>query len=283
MRTLVYDDEGKVWPAQSRTLRVELGCPTADFDFLAYLVDTLGFILVQPLANGAIRIRLAPAAVSPVALGAMLLDLADAAPERVVLSYPEEGCGDELVAGIEPASRRITELVAAHTQHGHPTFLNQRLPIETLSAVGGPLLSLWRHWLASSGEASRFASRDMFDRLLAGRFMLMRPVDERLMIAEVGSGYVSFGARWCAQAAGRPVEEQPDYSFGMWTRQFFEMATRDREPRLDDIDAVIRRPHHGDQVRVRYRRLVLPFWDDPLGAPSLLSASIVVDTGLSAG
>ena len=277
MRTLVYDDRGEAWPAQSRTLRVELGCPTADFDFLGYLVDTLGFILVQSLPNGATRIRLAPAAVSPVALGAVLFDLADSGPERIVLSCPGEGCTDELIAGVGAATRRIAQLVAAHDSSSDSAFLNQRLPIDTLAASGGPLLALWRHWLASSGRAAQFAAREPLNTLLAGRFMLMRPVDGRLVIAEVGSGYLSFGARWCAQAAGRPVEEQPDYSFGLWTRQFFEMATRDGEPRLDDIDAVIRRPHRDDRVRVRYRRLVLPFWDDPLGPPSLLSASTVVD------
>ena len=277
MRTLVYDDRGEAWPAQSRTLRVELGCPTADFDFLAYLVDTLGFILVQSLPNGATRIRLAPAAVSSIALGAMLFDLADSGPERIVLSCPGEDCTDELIAGVGPATRRIAQLIAAQDGSSDSTFHNQRLAIDVLAATGGPLFALWQHWLASSGRGAQFASREPLNRLLAGRFMLMRPVDGRLVIAEVGSGYLSFGARWCAQAAGRPVEEQPDYSFGLWTRQFFEMATRDREPRLDDIDAVIRRPHRDDRVRVRYRRLVLPFCDDPLGPPSLLSASTVVD------
>lgn len=278
MRTLVYDDEGKVWPAQSRTLRVELGCPTADFDFLAYLVDTLGFILIQPLANGATRVRLTPAAVSSVALGAMLFDLADAAPERVVLSYPDERCGDELIAGVEPAARRIAELVAAHNPAGRSPFLNQRVPVDALDAIGGPLAALLRYWRSGAGMCDRGAMTALMSDALGGRFVSAGPIDGRVTFIEVGPGFVSFDPGWRERASGRPVADQPDYQYGQCVQRLFEQTLAEGVPRLDEVDALIQRPRYGDAVRLCYRRLVLPCLDEFTQTRWLFSASVLDNT-----
>lgn len=277
MRTLVYDDQGAAWPAQSRTLRIELGCPTADFDFLSYLVDKLGFILVQPLTGGAVRIRFTPVAVSPVALAAALFDLADSRPERIVLSYPGAECDAELVAGPGPAAERIAQLVASRNAAGNQPFINQHLPVETLAPLGGPLAALLHYWRARAGICDRRAMTRAMGGALGGRFVSARPANGRVTFVEVGPGFVSFDAGWRKRAAGRPVADQPDYKYGQCVQRLFEETLTSGTPRLDAVDAFIQRPRYGDAVRLRYRRLVLPCWDEPSQSPWLFSASILDD------
>src|SRR5215510_5120213 len=100
----------------------------------------------------------------------------------------------------------------------------------------------------------------------------------RLCIADVGAGFVAYDEVWRGGARGQPVENQPDYAFGMWVREVFEDVFQRWLPRLDAIDAIVRRPRIGDNVRVCYRRLILPCWRVKSGTPLLLSASVVDDS-----
>jgi hypothetical protein len=113
---------------------------------------------------------------------------------------------------------------------------------------------------------------------LRARFMVVEPVDGRLTIVDIGSGYEAYGKIWQEHARGLPVEEQPDYDYGRWVKGMFRSVQETQLPRLDEVDATIRRPHRNDRLRVRYRRLILPFTWGGRKETCLLGASVIDET-----
>ena len=110
---------------------------------------------------------------------------------------------------------------------------------------------------------------------LRARFVVVEPMDGRLTIMDIGSGFEALGKTWQEHARGLPVEQQPDYDYGCWVQGMFRSVQETRRPRLDEVDATVRRPHRNDHIRVRYRRLILPFTCKRRAGACLLSASVV--------
>jgi hypothetical protein len=108
---------------------------------------------------------------------------------------------------------------------------------------------------------------------LRARFMLVEPVDGRLTITDVGSGFEIYGETWRKNARGLPMEEQPDYDYGHWVQGIYRRVQETRLPRLDEVNATIRRPDRNDSIHCHYQRLILPFTSN--GGPCLLGASVV--------
>ena len=115
------------------------------------------------------------------------------------------------------------------------------------------------------------------------RFMALEPVDGRLTIVDLGSGFDSYSKTWQENALGMPVEEQPDYEYGRWVQTMYGEVLETHQPRLDDIDATIRRPHLNDKVRVCYQRLILPFIYGRHETTRLIGASLVKQSSRISG
>lgn len=276
MPTIVFDDSGHAWDARSPDLRRRLHCLSPDFDFLKYLTENLGFVALTQTRRGAAVMRFRPALVSPVGLAAAMFALADMAPERVVVSHPSDGCGDELVRGLARAFARIEDLVASAPQAGIPAFLKAERPLRSLQEADGMLSSLLSLWTEAGQVYDPATHQDVLSGALRGRFMFVEAsTSSQLTIADVGPGFVAYDESWRRMARGLPVEHQPDYAYGSWVRGLFQLALEQGRPHLDDIDAVIARPRLNDRVRARYRRLILPCRRGPSGTPGLLSASLV--------
>jgi hypothetical protein len=58
-------------------------------------------------------------------------------------------------------------------------------------------------------------------------------------------------------------------------QSIYRHALETRLPRLDEVDATIRRPHRNDRIHLRYRRLILPFKSKVHGGVCLLGASVI--------
>ena len=79
------------------------------------------------------------------------------------------------------------------------------------------------------------------------------------------------GDRWTKRCIGQPVQNQPDYEYGVWTANGYRDAMRECVPTLSDMDTVVIDPAVGAR-RLQYKRLTLPF-RGPDNTMQLLSTS----------
>jgi hypothetical protein len=274
MQTIVLDDQGRAWDAKSSTLRSFLQCPAPDFDFLTYLIDNLGFVVVTKVDPRSARIRIRPETASQTSIAAALYLLADMGSERVVIAHSDDKFVERLCPNFSHAVDYIDELVAASRRPSSSVFKAQELSIDTL-ADGPELLSaLLEQWVDSAQSYDATKLKNIFASALE-RFVVIEPVKGRLAFVDIGSGFAAYGKTWQANAAGMALEEQPDYDYGRWVHGMYHSVMKTRKPRLDDIDATIRRPHMNDSVHVRYRRLILPFTCGSNESVRLVGASVL--------
>jgi hypothetical protein len=228
--------------------------------------------------HSAARIRLSPSTVAPASLAAALFSLMDQPPERLVVSHRNDGCGDELFANLRKAIDRVAELMStAQTATPEPAFLREERSLTSLLDEDSHLSALFRFCADAGHRYNPATDLQRLEDMLKGRFMIVEVKTDRLMIAEVGTGFIAYDARWRARAHGLRVEDQPDYAYGCWARDAFLDALRRNQPRVDNVDAIIRRPYLSDQIRVRYRMIILPFSRGASQAPCLLGASVIDD------
>ncbi len=273
--TTIFDDQGRAWRLESEQFRRELACGMPDFDLAAYVVDNLGFVALTRMGGRGARLRFRPTTVTPAALAAALYALADRRPGRIMLSHARGNCGDELVGTLDRALARIAALVGYVPDASRPPFAHVARSLSTIGT--DPLGQLLRRWQDQEGRFDTAAYADLLDGTLRQRFMIVSGRSDRLTIDAVGTGFGALDPIWVRRARGLPMEQLPDHDYGLWVRAMFQDAMASGIPRLDDIDAIIRRPYFGDHIHARYRRLLLPCRDPVSRAPILLGASAVDD------
>jgi hypothetical protein len=250
-----------------------LHCSLPDFDFLTYLVENLGFVAVTKIAPNAARIRVRPEIASQTSIAAALYCIADMGIERAVISHPDQFV-EKLFPSLAQTIAYIAEQVAANHQPPSSAFTSTELPVETVANADGALSSLFAQWIDSKQAYDSATLADVLPEPLRARFMLVEPVDGRLTITDVGSGFEIYGETWLKNARGLPMEEQPDYNYGQWVQGLYRRVLETRLPRLDEVNATIRRPDMNDSIHCHYRRLILPFTCKGNGGTCLLGASV---------
>ena len=278
MQTIVLDDHGRTWDVRSPALRSFLHCSLPDFDFLTYLVENLGFVAVTKIAPDAARIRFRPETVSQTSIAAALYCLADMGIERTVISHPGQ-FAEKLIPSLAQTVAYIAGQIAGIHQQPAPAFTSRELPVEILASTDEALSALFAQWIDSQQVYDSATLADVLPESLRARFMLVEPVEGRLTITDVGSGFAIFGETWRKNARGLPMEEQPDYDYGRWVEGIYRRVLETRRPRLDEVDATIRRPDMNDSVHRCYRRLILPFTCKGTARTCLLGASVVHPRG----
>ncbi|WKA26303.1 hypothetical protein [Bradyrhizobium roseum] len=274
MQTIILDDHGRAWDARSPALRNFLHCSLPDFDFLTYVVENLGFVAVTKIAPNAARIRFRAETASQTSIAAALYCIADMGIERAVISQPDR-FAEKLFPSLAQTIAYLAEQVAANHQKPSRAFTGRELPLEMLASAGKALESLFAHWIDSKQVYDSTKLADMLPDSLRGRFMLVEPVDGRLTITDVGPGFEIFGETWRNNARGMPMEEQPDYNYGQWVQGIYRRVQETLVPRLDEVNATIRRPDRNDSIQCHYQRLILPFTCKANGETCLLGASVV--------
>ena len=272
MQTIILDDHGRTWDARSPALRSFLHCSLPDFDFLTYLVENLGFVAVTKIGPHAARVRFRPETVSQTSIAATLYCLADMGIERTVISHPDQFV-EKLVPSLAQTIAYIAEQIAASHQQPSSAFTSREQPLDILANTDEALASLFAHWIDSKQVYDSVTLAEMLPESIRARFMLVEPVAGRLTITDVGSGLEAFGETWRKNARGLPMEEQPDYDYGRWVQGIYRRVQETRLPRLDEVDATIRRPDRNDSIHRRYWRLILPFTCKGNGGTCLLGAS----------
>jgi hypothetical protein len=271
MQTIVLDDHGRAWDARSPALRSSLHCSLPDFDFLNYLIGNLGFVAVTKIATDAARIQFRPETASHTSVAAALYFLADMGIERTVVSHPDQFV-EKMFPTLAQTIAYIAEQVVANPRPSSTVFTSVERPLDMLTNSDEALSSLFAQWIDSK-QPTTLAG--VLPEQLRARFILVEPVDERLTITDLGSGFEIFGETWQEHARGLPIEETPDYDYGRWVQSIYRHALETRLPRLDEVDATIRRPHRNDRIHLRYRRLILPFTSKVHGGVCLLGASVI--------
>jgi hypothetical protein len=273
MQTIILDDHGRAWDARSPALRSFLHCSLPDFDFLTYLVENLGFVAVTKIAPNAARIRFRPEIASQTSIAAALYCIADMGIERAVISHPDQFV-EKLFSSLAQTIAYIAEQVAANHEPLSSAFTSTELPVETVANTDEALSALLAQWIDAKQVYDSSALADVLPEQLRARFMLVEPADGRLTITDVGSGFEIYGETWRRNARGMPMEEQPDYNYGQWVQGIYRRVEETRLPRLDEVNATIRRPDRNDSIRCHYRRLILPFTCKGNETICLLGASV---------
>ena len=274
MQTIVLDDHGRAWDARSPALRSFLHCSLPDFDFLTYLVENLGFVAVTRIASNAVHIRFRPETASQTSVAAALYCIADMGVERTVISHPGQFV-EKLFPSLAQTIAYIAEQVAANHQSLSAAFTSVERPLDILASTDEALSSLFAHWVDSKQVYDSTTLASVLPESLRARFVLVEPVNDRLTFTDVGTGFEIFGETWQEHARGLPIEETPDYDYGRWVQGIYRHALKTRLPRLDEVDAIIRRPHRNDRVHLRYRRLIVPFTCKGHGGTCLLASSVI--------
>ena len=258
MRTLIFDDAGEIWDAQSPNLAESLQASLSGEALTTYAVRNLGFIAVSE-TPGSARLRLRPAVVSQTALSAVLYWLHDQQSiDRLLISYLDKEWTHELVRSGKQAARTLLARVRFQATDREGDFLKKPRPLHELQRAS-PLRPILDIWASSDGRYDRERLQPVIQRAVNGRYVLVESSrnEPTLRIKAVG-GMGNVANYWLSRSIGLRVEDQPDYAYGKWVATPYRQVLSSGEPSLDDVDAVITWPQQ-PRIGYRYRRLVLPF------------------------
>ena len=79
-----------------------------------------------------------------------------------------------------------------------------------------------------------------------------------------------------SRARGMRFQDQPDYRYGCAAADGYMAVLRQRQPILEQVDAIMSKPRSAE-LRIRYSRLIVPF-RGPDGKTRLLSTSLMDPT-----
>ncbi|MBS0243539.1 MAG: hypothetical protein JSS20_15285, partial [Proteobacteria bacterium] len=209
MSLLLIDDQGKVWPGESRQLRVAFDSPFSGGEFVEYAVKNLGFVAINNYGRSC-QVRLRPSFVAVRAVHALASWLERARVERAVLTTFDKSWCDEFVPGsnLQP---RIEGLLSDGASGRPEDFLARSLPPSAIEG-SGMLADIVRGWphLTQNYDVQTLIRllRAAFD----GRFVIVRREkgNDRVLFREFGERMFPQYDTWRTCAIGAPIEEQPE-------------------------------------------------------------------------
>jgi hypothetical protein len=275
--SLMIDEEGREWPWPSHELLRRLPAEGSVDDPAVHAIRQLGFAGVA-LRHHAALVRFDPRSLSAEAQVALYYLLAETRPRQVALTYADGDWRHEIRQG-GAALRRIAQLVEVARAERGARFCSRRRRAAELGvgrfAPLAALLTFWRPGVRADNIDELGARLHAF---LGERYLIARDTlgPMGMVYAKIGRGHRDADEMWHRQAIGAPVEYHPDPRFGDWIRRTFEEVADSGKARIDDVDALIH-PTGRVPVRVRYRRVIVPFLGS-LGEPVIVSASLADPT-----
>jgi hypothetical protein len=255
---LIFDDQGKVWQANSLEFRRSLVVPESEPHFVPHVVKSLGLISTV-LRRGSVIVTFRPRTVSPVAFASLLYWLSDEPPHRICLALLDGRPRHELYGSFEHVLERLHRLIEARHEQDQPLF--------TASAVSPGAVtegSLFRRLLVNWERSNKHLSwrnlSDEVDRRVDRRFGAVRSCKEPsdLVIERIWLRILD--PEWLASARGMRLAVMPDRSYGRWVSEAYLSVLRSGRPQVDDVSAKIYWPQTG-RLPCEYRRLILPCID----------------------
>lgn len=255
-------------------MRAAFDSPFSGGEFSSYAVTNLGFIAINIYGNSS-QIRLRPAMVGEATYASLRHWLGQSRSERVVLSWFDQDWRVELLRAGPQLLQRVDELVAGSKRVRPLDFLFQQLTPPQLNA-DATLRQIVSNWQNRGTQGGQRELMQMLERALGNRYVVVKPdlADNKIVFDEFGGGLFADFDVWRACAVGAPIEEQPDRQFGRWVAEAYTDALQKGEPRIDDVDAIVRWPHKG-RTRLRYKRIIIPMRGSSLTDSKLIGGSII--------
>ena len=272
MSVLLIDDAGIEWPGTSRKLREAFGSPYSGSEFVDYAIANLGFVGIDNY-GASCQLRLRPSLISEACWRGVTRWLRRAQSERVVVSSLGAGWSYELIRSTDVALRRIEAMIAQAENARPDDFLSRSPRLDELHPAS-PLSQIVRNWSSLSAPSGQRVLKQLVLDALGDRYVMVGKAanSERLTFQAFGDGLFAPYETWRTCAVGAPIEEQPDRQYGRWVAASYAEAFKANEPRIADIDAIVRWPHSG-RSRMRYKRLIVPLRDSA-GLPVLLGGPL---------
>ena len=275
------DRYGACWDDGARQLQERLGARCSSATFEKFIVRNLGFVSVQFGATSCL-IKVAPSQLSLDAYMTLSQLLSEVAADRYAVSLFQDGWRDLIFPDCRAVLRHLLQSSdCGRRDHGDP-FVTRPKAISKLSSAH-PLMDLVDAWRASSGRLDVATCSSLLNERLGGRFVVIEQAPNALglVFSRIGQGYAMYDPGWPARMTGYPIDCQPDAHYGQWIARCLRSAFEQREPTLNDIDAIVTNPVAQTARRIRYTRLTLPLRRRD-GGLQMLSASLV-DTGINIG
>ena len=254
----LIEPSGETWDVNSRSFRERFGVSTASRDIVDFLIRNAGCVLLRGI-DASLHLKFAPTQVSIDACRAVSQIIEDELPERVSLSWYNQGWHYELLPGAGQARRRIMMLLA-NERRVHPTKNLSRLSGLDSLQPDNPLDALFSLWRDSGGTLDMRRRGQAVAESVKGRFLTIErePDSNRLVFADVGPGWWHYGSQWSSTVVGKRVEFQPDLAHGKWVANQFRDAMLAGGPMLTENDVLVEHPLKSEVARFQYRRLTLP-------------------------
>lgn len=273
MNAFLIDSHGDLWSANSRDVRHAYDSPYSGGEFTAYAIRNLGFIGLHEF-GASCHLKLNAAFVTEKALEACFQRVTARPSARYILSLQENGDRLDLFSSLADLFRSIECAVLRAKRAKLGDYLS------------APIAQPQRPAIARLHEALRQAPVDFSDpermsgltRLIGAafgnRFVIARASPERstLTFDRIGDDLFTPYSEWRARAHGLPVSALPDPTYGEWVARSYYEALESQTALSERIDAIVRWPHAG-KMRMRYRRVILPFVGAS-GAPQLISGTV---------
>jgi hypothetical protein len=262
---VVYDENGRVWPANSPELREGLGYTTGDFDVGGFAVRCLGWVEVRHVP-GRIHVRIAPRVMQPKAMD-MLFQLLATAPKVEVVLAVRVGhvWEEEIQPSATAAAGRIEVLVRGPNAEGGQRFVTVRQPITMLFRDKNRFLidilqrARTLHSGASLDAVIRFAESDVAGRtgVAVGTLSSNSSKTRTWRVGHIGRALTLYADAERQRLIGTDLADGPDGEYGRWCQLGYDGASETGEPYVEDIRALVFRLH-GPPLEARYRRLLVP-------------------------
>ncbi|MGE3992211.1 hypothetical protein [Pseudorhodoplanes sp.] len=268
-------DCGRIYSAQSSQLLRRLGRAVVDGRVITFAVRNLGFVAFSIDSRGS-RIWLSPRTAAPKAVIAIRDELRRERPVRVLLTLlADDGETIRIYPDWQEAAIAIALAVSEGTLRRRDAYLSQERSTGAIEKFP-VLMELYKQW--SAEPPARFLT-SVASSLEANAGLRIVLADCNLangtsLIARMGGAFTAFEDRWLRIASGLRVQDQADYSYGLWIASTYASVAASGAVRIDDVDIEVKRPHVG-LIRSRYRRLLLPIAASRPDHVTILSANIL--------
>lgn len=259
--SVLIDEEGKAWLANSAVLARRLGHVDARVDLATFAVRERGAIHIRSIEDG-VRVTLCPGGFSRVTLAGALQTLNDLAPPRIMLvtrSHKETHA--ELFTSVFAFIERAEQLAAEPPIEIKVPRYSVRRGLRNLTtppfAMVRPIIDLWK---ARHGELGDEVHRMIVRAGLLHRTILVRQParSSRLITEHFGAGIMIMRPCESMATVGRDLNEQPDRAYGAWMAEAYAETSWARRLRLESVRAFVR-TSDGATLRTRYDRLLMPW------------------------
>lgn len=264
---VIYDENGRVWPAGSHEFRDLLGASAAtDFDMASFAVRNLGWIEIRH-EPGRVHVRLVPRMAQMKALDS-LYDLLTSLPTLAVVlhirndqAWDEEACA----SGLE-AAERISALVSKVELLGTQRFVALRRPLSVLFRDKHSNLVdiLYRTRELEQGNdlgaIVRFAEADPSGKTGFAVGVSGQGHGKRTgwSTGHIGRNIVCYTEEERRSLVGTDIRKGPDRDYGGWCQLAYDRAEAAGEPVVEDVRALILQ-RRAPPMELCYRRLLFPF------------------------